>query len=71
MDGSGFLLRRKISHFGTIDLPRELVSFGGFVAPQPRAGQCDRMEYAFILIAALWIFCVGGVVLLFRKVGDL
>jgi hypothetical protein len=29
------------------------------------------MEYAFILIGTLWLSCVCGVVLLFRKAGDL
>jgi hypothetical protein len=29
------------------------------------------MEYAFILIGAVWLSCIGGVVLLFRKAGDL
>jgi len=28
------------------------------------------MEYAFIIIAGLWFFCVAGVVMLFRKAND-
>jgi hypothetical protein len=28
------------------------------------------MEYALIAIGALWLSCVGGVVLLFRKAED-